>query len=166
MRINNSKTKNIVISAYFLLIVLVIIITVVFNIFINIPLNPVLIFVAVLFLFLGLFVLLFKITKFFEYDSDGLKISILNKGLLSSEGLSTKEHSLEFEKDKLISFKFQNFIVYKRLVIHLINSRGHVKKEIFNVTLVERKKRKYVRQSLNKVIRHNKKQKVKIDDRR
>lgn len=159
MKINNSKVKGIIVSAYFLLIVLIVILASVFNIFIDIPLNPVLIFVAVLFLFLGLFVLLFKVTKFFEYDSDGLKISILNKGLLSSEGLSSKEHSLEFEKEKLISFKFQNFIFYKRLVLFVINKRGHEKREVFNVTLVERKKRKYVRQSLGKVVRRNKKQK-------
>ena len=159
MKINNSKVKGVIVSAYFLLIVLIVILASVFNIFIDIPLNPVLIFVAVLFLFLGLFVLLFKVTKFFEYDSDGLKISILNKGLLSSEGLSSREHSLEFEKEKLISFKFQNYIFYKRLVLVVINKRGHEKREVFNVTLVERKKRKYVRQSLGKVVRRNKKQK-------
>lgn len=161
MRVNNSKVKNVIISAYFLLIVLVIILTAVFNIFIDVALNPVLIFVIVLFLFLGLFVLLFKITKFFEYDSDGLKISILNKGLLSSQGLSSNEHSLEIEKEKLISFKFQNFIIYKQLVLYVTNKSGHEKKEVFNVTLVERKKRKYVRQSLSKVVRFNKKQKNK-----
>ena len=80
---------------------------------------------------------------------------------MSSKGLSSKEHSLEFEKDKLVRFQFQNFIVYKRLVLYVINKRGHEKKEVFNVTLVERKKRKYVRQSLSKVVRFNKKQKNK-----
>ena len=159
MRINNNKLRGIIISIYFFLIILIVILASVFNIFVDIPLNPVLIFVAILFLFIGLFVLLFKITKFFEYDSDGLKISLLNKGLLSSEGLSTKEHSLEFEKDKLISFKFQNFIFYKRLVLLVVNMRGHEKKEVFNVTLVERKKRKYVKQSLRKVVRRNNKKK-------
>ena len=161
MRVNNAKVKNVIISVYFILIVLIIILTSVFNIFIDIPLNPVLIFVAVLFLFIGLFVLLFRVTKFFEYDSDGLKISILNKGLLSSEGLSIKEHSLEFEKSKLISFQFQNFIIYKQLVLNVLNKRDHEKKEVFNVTLVARKKRKYVKQSLRKVVRQNNKEKSK-----
>jgi len=159
MRINNNKVRSIIFSAYFLLIMLILVLALVFNIFVDIPLNPVLIFVAVLFLFLGLFVILFKITKFFEYDSDGLKISILNKRLLSSEGLKTKEHSLEFEKDKLISFKFQNFILYKKLVLIVINKRGNEKKEVFNVTLVESEKRKYVRQSLSKVVKQNNKKK-------
>jgi len=161
MRVNNAKVKNVIISVYFILIVLIIILTSVFNIFIDIPYNPVLIFVAVLFLFIGLFVLLFRVTKFFEYDSDGLKISILNKGLLSSEGLSIKEHSLEFEKDKLISFQFQNFIIYKQLVLNVLNKRDHEKKEVFNITLVGRKKRKYVKQSLRKVVRQNNKEKNK-----
>jgi len=166
MRVNNSKVKNIIISVYFLLIVLTLILSTVFNVFAVLSINPVILFVILLFFFLALFVLLFKITKFFEYDSDGLKISIMNKGLLSNEQLNSKEHTMEFDKDKLISFKFQNFIIYKRLVLYLIGRGGHKKKEVFNVTLVEKKKRKYVRQSLNKIVRYNRKQKTIIDDRR
>ncbi len=159
MRINNSKVRNVIISMYFILIVLAIVFSIVFSGFTELEINPVILFVIVLFIFLALFVFIFRISKFFEYDSDGLKISILNKGLLSTEQLSSKEHSLEFEKEKLISFKFQNFIIYKRLVLYILNKRGHNNKKIFNVTLVERKKLKYVRQSLSKIVRNNRKQK-------
>ena len=76
---------------------------------------------------------------------------------LSTNSLKSKEHTLEFEKEKLVSFKFQNFIIYKRLVLYVINRRGHKKKESFDVTLVPRKKRKYVKQSLNKIVRNNRK---------
>jgi len=88
---------------------------------------------------------------------------VINKSLLLSEYLNKKEHVVEFEK-KLIGFKFQNFIVYKRLVLYIINSRGHRKKEIFNVTLVQHKKRKYVKQSLNKIVRNNRAKKIIVDD--
>jgi hypothetical protein len=164
MRVNNSKVKGLVISTYFLLIVMALILSTVFSVFKEIDVNPILIFVGVVFTFLVLFVFVFRITKFFEYDSDGLKVGIMNKGLLSTDSLKSKEHTLEIDKEKLVSFKFQNFIVYKRLVLSIINHRGHKKKEIFNVTLVARKKRKYVKQSLNKIVRKNRKQIV--DDRR
>ena len=88
---------------------------------------------------------------------------VINKSLLLSEYLNKKEHVVKFEK-KLIGFKFQNFIVYKRLVLYIINSRGHRKKEIFNVTLVQHKKRKYVKQSLNKIVRNNRAKKIIVDD--
>ena len=165
MRINNSKIKNIIVSGYFLMIVLTLVFAIVFNAFREISINPVLIFIITVFVYLVLFILLFAATKFFEYDSDGYKVGIRNKGLLSTDYLNSKEHTLEFDKENLISFKFQNFIFYKRLVLYVTNHRGHKKKEIFNVTLVDRKKRKYVKQSLNKIIRNNRSKKQIVDDR-
>ena len=109
MRVNNSKVKGAVISVYFILIISALILSTVFSVFKEIDINPVLIFVGVVFVFLGLFVLIFRITKFFEYDSDGLKVGIMNKGLLSIDSLKSKEHTLEFDKEKLVNFKFQNF---------------------------------------------------------
>ena len=73
MRVNNSKTKGIVISGYFIFIVIALTLLTVFDVFSEIPINPVLIFIFTVFVFLGIFVLIFKITKFFEYDSDGFK---------------------------------------------------------------------------------------------
>ncbi|MCK5400589.1 MAG: hypothetical protein KAJ28_03060 [Flavobacteriaceae bacterium] len=155
MRINNSKVKNVIISTYFLLIVLALILSILFSAYSEISTNPALSFILIFFSFSALFLLLFGVTKFFEYDSDGVKVGVMNKSLLLSEYLIKKEHVVEFEKEKLIGFKFQNFIVYKRLVLYIMSSHGHKKKEVFNVTLVERKKRKYIKQSLNKIIRHN-----------
>lgn len=155
MRINNSKVKNVIISTYFLLIVLALILSILFSAYSEISTNPALSFILIFFSFSALFLLLFGVTKFFEYDSDGVKVGVMNKSLLLSEYLIKKEHVVEFEKEKLIGFKFQNFIVYKRLVLYIMSSQGHKKKEVFNVTLVERKKRKYIKQSLNKIIRHN-----------
>jgi len=166
MRINNFKVKNVIISTYFLLIVLVLILSILFSAFSEVSSNPALAFIIIVFIFSGLFLMLFGITKYFEYDSDGVKVEVMNKALLLSEYLNKKEHVLEFEKKRLISFKFQNFIVYKRLVLYILSSHGHKKKEVFNVTLVSQKKRKYVRQSLSKIVRNNRTQKKIVDDRR
>ena len=155
MRTNNGKIRNVIISVYFILIVMAIILSTVFSAFQDLTGNPKLTFLLFLFGFIGLFFLVHWISKYFEYDSDGLKVGIMNKGLLSTDYLNSKEHTLEFDKKNLVSFNFQNFIVYKRLVLYIKNKRGHKKKEIFNVTLVARKKRKYVKQSLNKIVRNN-----------
>jgi hypothetical protein len=157
MRINNSKIKDKVISGYFVSILITLVLSTVFSVFKGIDLDPVITFIMVIFIFLAVFIAIFNIAKYFEYDSDGLKVGVMNKGLLSTDYLRSKEHTIEFDKENLIRFKFQNFVIYKRLILIILNSRGHNKKEIFNVTLVSRKKRKYVKQSLNKIIRNNRK---------
>ncbi len=157
MRINNSKIKGKVISGYFVSILITLVLSTVFSVFKGIDVNPVITFVMVVFIFLAVFIAIFNIAKYFEYDSDGLKVGVMNKGLLSTDYLRSKEHTIEFDKENLMRFKFQNFVFYKRLILFILNSRGHNKKEIFNVTLVSRKKRKYVKQSLNKIIRNNRK---------
>jgi hypothetical protein len=157
MRINNSKIKDKVISGYFVSILITLVLSTVFSVFKGIDLDPVITFIMVIFIFLAVFIAIFNIAKYFEYDSDGLKVGVINKGLLSTDYLRSKEHTIEFDKENLIRFKFQNFVIYKRLILIILNSRGHNKKEIFNVTLVSRKKRKYVKQSLNKIIRNNRK---------
>jgi len=161
MRINNSKVKGVVVSGYFVFVVISLTLLTVFNVFSEILINPVLIFIFTVFIYLAIFVLTFKATRYFEYDSDGLKVGLINKGLLSNKSLKSKEHTLEIDKEKLISYKFQNFIFYKRLVLHVLSRHGHKKKVVFNVTLVSGKKRKYIKQSLNKIVRINRK---KADD--
>ena len=73
-----------------------------------------------------------------EYDSDGAKVVITNKGLLLSEYLNYREHTIEFEKRELSGFKFNDYIIFKTLVLHLKTRHGK-KKARFNVTLVSKK---------------------------
>lgn len=158
MRTNNSKIKNIIISIYFVLIISAIFSAVMFKTFSDISNNPFIV-VFVIALTLGTtFFIIHYISKYFEYDSDGRKVIIINKELLLSDRFSNKEHSIEFEKHDLIGFKFHNFFVFNTLVILLRGRQGHAKKERFNVTLVSKKKRRYIRQSLTKIIKENKKQ--------
>ncbi|TXG39303.1 hypothetical protein [Seonamhaeicola maritimus] len=157
MRTNNGKVRSIIISVYFILIVLAIILSTVFSAFKNVTGNPMLTFFIFLFGFIALFFLVHWISKYFEYDSDGMQVVIVNKGLLLSDYLNYREYKVEFEKHNLISYKFRNFLIYKGLRLRIKNNNGNVKYVYFNVTLVSRKKRKYIRQSLRKMVRNNRK---------
>ena len=157
MRTNNSKIKNIIISIYFVLIISAIFSAVMFKTFSDISNDPFIVLFVIAVIFAATFFVIHSIAKFFQYDSDGQKVIITNKELLLSDRLSNKEHIAEFEKQNLIGFKFHNFIVFKSLVVLIKDSRGHTKKERFNVTLVSKKKKRYIRQSLTKIIKENKK---------
>ena len=155
MRTNNGKVKNVIISVYFILIVFAILLATVFSAFRDITKNPFFTFVIIAVGFSGLFFLVHFISKYFEYDSDGLKVVITNRGLLLSDHFNYREKTVEFEKGNLVAFKFHDYLIYKTLVLYIKNSRNHTTKETFNVTLVSRKKRKYIKQSLSKMIKHN-----------
>lgn len=158
MRTNNSKVRNVIISVYFILIVLAIFFATVLSAFKDLTSNPLLTFVIIALSFAFLFFVVHSISKYFEYDSDGLKVVVSNKGLLLSDHFNYREHTVEFEKENLTGYKFVNFIIYKGLILYIKDRRGHTKKERFNVTLVSKKKRKYIRQSLSKMIKLNRKQ--------
>ena len=120
--------------------------------------NPTINVLFIVLVFALLFLITHKISRYFEYDSDGVQVVIINKGLLLSDHFNYREHKVEFDKDKLKGYNFNNYFLYKTLTVYLANHKGRTRKEKFNVTLVGRKKRKYVRQSLSKIVRHNKKQ--------
>ena len=157
MRTNNGKVKNVIISLYFILIVMAIVMTTLISEFRDIADNPTRSFFIIFIAFLLLFGITHRISKYFEYDSDGMKVVILNRGLLLSDYFNYREHKLEFEKSELTGFRFYNYIFFKNLVIHIKTKKGHKRTERFNVTLVSRKKRKYIKQSLSKMIKQNKK---------
>lgn len=120
--------------------------------------NPTINVLFIVLVFALLFLITHKISRYFEYDSDGVQVVIINKGLLLSDHFNYREHKVEFDKDKLKGYNFNNYFLYKTLTVYLANHKGRTRKEKFNVTLVGRKKRKYVRQSLSKIVRNNKKQ--------
>jgi len=155
MRTNNDKVKNVIISVYFILIVLAILMATVFNAFSDLTNNPAITFAIITFAFALAFYLVHAIAKYFEYDSDGIKIVVINKGLLLSEHFNYREHKIEIDKEDLIGYKFHNYFVYRSLVLYIKGHHGHQKKTAFNVTLVARKKRRYIRQSLRKIVKEN-----------
>jgi len=156
MRANNSKVKNTIISVYFVLIVFAILSATIFNAFSEVTTNPFLVSAIIMIAFVILFILVYIISKFFEYDSDGVKVVLLNRGLLLSDYFNYREHKIEFNKVQLLAFRFRNFLIYKRLTVYIVgNNSSKQKKYSFNVSLVSKKKRRYVRQSLSKMIKNN-----------
>ena len=157
MRTNNGKVRNVIVSVYFILIVLAIILATVFSAFKDVTNDGWFTFLIFLMGFVGMFFIVHWIAKYFEYDSDGVKVVVLNRGLLLTDYVNYREYKVEFDKKKLAGFKFRNYIFYKGLVLSIKNKSGTVKHAYFNVTLVDRKKRKYIKQSLRKILKENKK---------
>lgn len=155
MRTNNGKIRNYIISIYFILIVVSIILATVFSAFQDLTTNSGYTFMLFLLGFVGLFFLVHWVSKYFEYDSDGMKVIVINRGLLLSDYLNYREHKVEFEKKDLLKYKFKNFVVYKQLTLYIKGRNGRTKHENFNITLVDKRKRKYIRQSLRKMIKQN-----------
>jgi len=157
MRTNNGKVKNIIVSVYFVIILFGIVALTIFNTFKEVTDNPGLTFMVILFGFMFVTFLVHRVSKYFEYDSDGVKVVVVNRGLLLSEKFNYREHLEEFDKPKLEAYKFHNYIVYKTLVLSLRDRHGKIRKSVFNLTLVQKKKRKYIKQSLRKIIKENRK---------
>ena len=133
MRTNNEKIKNIIISVYFILIVLAILMATIFSAFQHLTPNPFLTFVVITLIFLAIFFIVHRISKYFEYDSDGQEIVLINRGLLLADYLNYREHKVEVPKTGLTGFKFSNFLFYKQLTVYYISNHGHKKRESFNV---------------------------------
>ncbi|WP_452226955.1 hypothetical protein [Lacinutrix cladophorae] len=157
MRTNNNKARKFIVSVYFILVFLAIIFAIMFRTFNAISNNPLVLFFIIALSFGILFFIVHSVSKFFEYDSDGMKVVVTNKGLLLPDRFNYREHTVEFDKTDLKGFKINNYIVYTSLVLLIKDRSGASIKERFNVTLVSRKKRKYIKQSLTKMIKINKK---------
>ncbi|MCT4629132.1 hypothetical protein [Winogradskyella sp.] len=154
MRTDNRNIKNTVVSIYFILIVFGLLLATVFKSLEFVD--------STFFIFMGLFVVLVlfhSIAGYFEYDSDGAKIVILNKGLILTEYINYRENKIEFSRNQLIGYKINDYILYKSLVVLIKTYEGKQVKGCFNVTLLKRKKMKYVKQSLKKTLKENIKRK-------
>jgi hypothetical protein len=156
MRTDNRKVKNTVVSIYFILIVFAILLATVFK-------SLEMLVDSTFFVFLGLFVALVvfhSIAGYFEYDSDGNKIIIVNQGLVLTEFVNYRKNKLEFTRNQLVGFKIKNYVIYRSLVLIIRDNQGRESKERFNITLVKPKSLKYVKQSLNKTLKANRKRKL------
>lgn len=88
-----------------------------------------------------------------------MKVVITNRGLLLSDQFNYRERQIEFDKADLQGYKFTNYIIYRTLTVYIKDQRGKTLKDSFNITLVSRRKRRYIRQSLSKIVKHNKNRK-------
>lgn len=139
MRTNNGKVKNVIVSTYFVLILVAILAATVFSAFADLTPNPTLTFLLIVVVFLLVFGIVHQISKYFEYDSDGMKVVVINRGLLLADYFNYREHKIEFDKKELKAFKFNDFWIYKNLDFYLKSRNGRSRVKRFNVTLVGRK---------------------------
>lgn len=156
MNINNSKIKSIILTAYFLLFFATVISMLVFGLFRRWIDNTLIEYSMFLIIFGVLFLILHKVSKYFEYDSEGNALVVINRGMIISEFFNYREKKAEFPKEKLLYYKLNNYIVYKSLNLYIKSGDNHQKRLKFNVSLVSNKKLKFLKMSLNKVIKQNK----------
>ncbi|MBF8149583.1 hypothetical protein ITJ86_06715 [Winogradskyella sp. F6397] len=152
MRTDNRDIKNTIISIYFILIIAAVLLATVFQ-------SYNLVEGSSLYVLIGLLVavvVVHFVARFFEYDSDGAKVIITNSGLIVADFFNYRENKIEVAREKISGYKINNYFLYKSLVVYTTLSNGKIAKESFNITLLKRKKVKYVRQSLRKIIKENK----------
>ena len=156
MRINNAKVKNTILTAYFLLLFAAILNMLVFGLFRSWIKNSNLEWGLIIGFFVIVFVVLYSIAKYFEYDSDGDVLVIINKGLIVSEFVNYREKIAEFPKKKLLYYKLKDYGIYKSLNLFIRSGENRQKRIKFNVTLVPKRKLRYLKMSLDKVVKQNK----------
>ena len=128
----------------------------VFGLFRNWISNTTLEWILIIGFFLGLFVALYSVAKYFEYDSDGDVLVIVNRGLIVSEFINYREKLVEFPKEKLLYYKLKDYGIYKSLNLYIRSGKNRQKRIKFNVSLVPNRKLRYLKMSLDKIVRNNK----------
>ena len=156
MRLNNIKAKQTVISIYFVFIVLLFFSSFSFSYISGLIRNSKLKYAVLFGVLIASFFIIHKIAKYFEYDSDGNVLVVLNKGLLLSEFFNYRENRAEFPKHRLLYYKINNYGIYKTLNLYISSGENKHKRIKFNITMVKNKKIKYLKQSLDKVVKKNK----------
>ena len=98
-----------------------------------------------------------RIGQIFEFDSDGETLNFKNNGLFFSKFMEYRVKRAEFPKSKLIDFQVSDYGIYSSLKIYISSRRKKgPRKYTFNITFLNRKKKKGMIESLRKVLEKNK----------
>ncbi|WP_298421381.1 hypothetical protein [uncultured Kordia sp.] len=154
MRFNNAKSKKWIPFLYFFLGVGSIVVMLYFTFFQDEFNQAKLWYVIPIFLVLILG-MVYSTAKYFEFDSDGNVLTFVNKGLFISNFINYREQRAEFPKEKLKRYRIQNYIFFCKLYIYIKSRSNKTKRLQFNISLLSGKKRRALRQSLDKVLKHN-----------
>jgi len=98
---------------------------------------------------------IYSTAKYFEFDSDGDVLTFINKGLFISNFINYREHRAEFPKEKLKRYRIQNYIVFSFLYVYVKSKTNQIKRVRFNITLLSKRKKRALKTSLEKVVKHN-----------
>ncbi|MDX1542342.1 MAG: hypothetical protein R3214_00240 [Christiangramia sp.] len=102
-------------------------------------------------LLLGFYV--HRIGQSFDFDSDGETLNFKNNGVFFSRFMEYRVKKAEFPKRKLGKFKFVDYGIYSALTIYIKSRRKKgYRKYTFNTTFLNRKKKKGMVASLQKVL--------------
>lgn len=99
--------------------------------------------------------MVYSTAKYFEFDSDGNVLTFINKGLFISNFINYREQRAEFPKEKLKRYRIQNFIIFCKLYIYIKSRNNKTKRLKFNISLLSNRKKRALKQSLDKVLKHN-----------
>lgn len=92
--------------------------------------------------------------KYFEYDSEGILVSFLNRGAILSEFVNYRTKTHEIKKEKIKSYRILNLLFYRRL--NVIYSTKNIDKNInINISMLSPKKTRFLKLSLDKIIKQN-----------
>ena len=96
----------------------------------------------------------YKRAKYIEYDSSGLGLVFISKGVFLSEINNYREQRIEIPKSKLKRFRIKNIFFTKKLYLY-IKTHGVIKKVSFDITFLGSRKTKALKISLDKVVQEN-----------
>lgn len=97
----------------------------------------------------------YKKAKYFEYDSNGLALVFISKGILVSDFNNYREQRVEIPKSKLQNFKIVNWFFVKKIHLYIKGQSTTTKKVSIDISLLGNKKTRAIKESLNKVVREN-----------
>ncbi|WP_010232183.1 hypothetical protein [Gillisia marina] len=98
-----------------------------------------------------------RIGQSFDFDSDGETLNFKNNGLFFSKFMEYRVKRAEFPKGKLIDFRVLDFGIYASLKIYIRSRRKKGPRSYtFNITFLNKKKKRGMIESLKKVLEKNK----------
>lgn len=157
MRFSNKNEVKIVPSIYIVLVAIF-----VTNIFVNIELmssdEPVRFshyLPNIVVLLLGFYV--HRIGQSFDFDSDGETLNLKNNGVFFSKFMEYRVKKAEFPKRKLGKFRISDYFFYSAVTIYISSRRRRgYKKYTFNTTFLNRKKKRGMIASMQKIVDNQK----------
>jgi hypothetical protein len=98
-----------------------------------------------------------RVGQLFDFDSDGETLNFKNNGLFFSKFMEYRVKRAEFPKGKLIDFKVSDYLIFTSLKIYIRSRRKKgPRKYTFNITFLNKKKKRGMIESLKKVLEKNK----------
>lgn len=108
----------------------------------------------ILALYTLIFVYWYRNAKYIEYDSKGLGLVLVTKGVLLKDISNYREQRIEIPKSKLVKYKLVNRFFYKKVQLYINGSKG-MKKVVVGISFLNSNKTNALVASLDKIVREN-----------